>query len=99
MFRDSNGTIVALENACPHRKLPLTRGRRKGDTIECGYHGLTFNGTGQCVHAPGKGGIPSNAKVHAYPCEERYGLGLGLDGQPGSGQCRRDLRDRELRQS
>lgn len=74
MFRDSGGNIVALENACPHRKLPLTKGRRKGDAVECGYHGLTFNGTGQCIHAPGKGGIPSNAKVHAYPTEERYGL-------------------------
>jgi vanillate O-demethylase monooxygenase subunit len=74
MFRDSKGAIVALENACPHRKLPLTKGRRKGDAVECGYHGLTFNGTGQCIHAPGQGGIPSNAKVHAYPTEERYGL-------------------------
>ncbi|SLN58557.1 Toluene-4-sulfonate monooxygenase system iron-sulfur subunit TsaM1 [Roseovarius albus] len=74
MFRDSKGKVIALENACPHRKLPLTKGRRKGDAVECGYHGLTFNGTGQCIHAPGQGGIPSNAKVHAYPTEERYGL-------------------------
>ncbi|WP_120499127.1 aromatic ring-hydroxylating dioxygenase subunit alpha [Roseovarius sp. EL26] len=74
MFRDSKDKVVALENACPHRKLPLTKGRRKGDAVECGYHGLTFNGTGQCIHAPGQGGIPSNAKVHAYPTEERYGL-------------------------
>lgn len=74
MFRDTKGQIVALEDACPHRKLPLSKGRRKGDTVECGYHGLTFNCTGQCVRAPGKGGIPSNAKVHAYPIEERYGL-------------------------
>ena len=74
MFRDGGDKVVALEDACPHRKLPLSKGRRKGDTVECGYHGLTFNGTGQCVRAPGKGGIPSNAKVHAYPTEERFGL-------------------------
>ncbi|MCB1429817.1 MAG: aromatic ring-hydroxylating dioxygenase subunit alpha [Nitratireductor sp.] len=74
MYRNSAGAIVALEDACPHRKLPLSKGRRKGDDVECGYHGLTFNLTGQCVRAPGKGGIPSNAKVHAYPVEERYGL-------------------------
>lgn len=74
MFRDTKGQIKALENACPHRKLPLTKGRLKGDAVECGYHGLTFNGTGQCIHAPGQGGIPSNAKVHAYPTHERYGL-------------------------
>ncbi len=74
MYRDGQGRIAALEDACPHRKLPLSKGRRKGDNVECGYHGLTFNCTGQCVRAPGKGGIPSNAKVHAYPVEERYGL-------------------------
>lgn len=74
MYRDSSGRIVALEDACPHRKLPLSKGRRKGDDVECGYHGLTFNCVGQCVRAPGKGDIPSNAKVHAYPVEERYGL-------------------------
>lgn len=74
MYRDSSGRIVALEDACPHRKLPLSKGRRKGDDVECGYHGLTFNCAGQCVRAPGKGDIPSNAKVHAYPVEERYGL-------------------------
>lgn len=74
MFRQSDGRIVALEDACPHRKLPLSLGRRKGDDVECGYHGLTFNCTGQCVRAPGKGELPSNAKVHAYPVEERYGL-------------------------
>ncbi len=34
MFRDSAGNIVALENACPHRKLPLTKGRRKSDAVE-----------------------------------------------------------------
>ncbi len=73
-YRDGGGRIVALEDACPHRKMPLSKGRRKGDNVECGYHGLTFNGTGQCVRAPGAGGIPSAAKVHAYPTEERYGL-------------------------
>lgn len=74
IFRDSSGTVVALEDARPHRKLPLLRGRRIGDTVECGYHGLTFGVRGQCVRAPGKRGIPSNARVNAYPTHERYGL-------------------------
>ena len=73
-FRSEAGDLVALEDACPHRKLPLSHGRIKGDTVECGYHGLTFNCVGQCVWAPGAGGIPSNAKVHAYPLHEKYGL-------------------------
>ena len=58
MFRDTGGKIVALEDACPHRKMPLTKGRRKGDTIECGYHGLTFNGTGTLHQGTGQGRDP-----------------------------------------
>jgi len=74
MFRISTGEAVALEDACPHRKLPLSMGRLKGDQVECGYHGLTFDCAGQCVWAPGAGRIPSQARVRAYPVQEKYGL-------------------------
>ena len=74
VYRTEAGEVVALEDACPHRKLPLSMGRIKGDDIECGYHGLTFDCAGQCVAAPGKGRIPSNAKVHSYPVHEKYEL-------------------------
>ena len=74
VFSTETGEFVGLEDACPHRKLPLSKGRIKGDTVECGYHGLTFDCAGQCVWAPGTGRIPSNAKVHAYPLHEKYGL-------------------------
>lgn len=74
LFRTEGGEVIALEDACPHRKLPLSRGRLKGDTVECGYHGLTFDCAGQCIWAPGEGRIPSAAKVRPYPVHERYGL-------------------------
>lgn len=74
LYRKSDGTPVALEDACPHRKLPLSMGRRKGDDIECGYHGLTFDCSGSCVHAPGSRRIPQGAKVRSYPLAVRYGL-------------------------
>ena len=74
IFRAESGEVVALEDACPHRKLPLSKGRIKGDTVECGYHGLTFDCGGQCVWAPGGGRIPSAAKVRPYPVHEKYGL-------------------------
>lgn len=74
LYRKSDGTPVALEDACPHRKLPLSMGRRKGDDIECGYHGLTFDCSGSCVRAPGSQRIPQGAKVRSYPLAVRYGL-------------------------
>ena len=51
-YRTDSGAPVALEDACPHRKLPLSMGRIVGDFVECGYHGLTFDCTGSCVAAP-----------------------------------------------
>lgn len=74
LFRKTDGTPAALEDACPHRKLPLSMGRRQGDTLECGYHGLTFDCSGSCVRAPGSSRIPQGARVRSYPLEQRYGL-------------------------
>lgn len=74
LYRRTDGNVTALENACPHRKLPLSMGRVKGDDIECGYHGLTFDRTGACVRAACVDRLPTHARVRAYPVEERYGL-------------------------
>lgn len=75
IYRQTDGTPAALENACPHRKLPLSKGRLKGDAVECGYHGLTFDGTGTCIAAPTQGDpIPRRAKVRSYPVQDRYGF-------------------------
>lgn len=73
MYRQEDGTPVALENACPHRKLPLSDGNLKGDRVECGYHGLTFDCTGSCVAAPTQAdSIPRRAVVKSYPVVDRY---------------------------
>ena len=74
VYRTEAGAPVALFDACPHRKLPLSKGRLKGDLIECGYHGLTFDCAGTCVRVPGQDRIPPSADIHAYPVESRYGL-------------------------
>lgn len=75
IFRKADGTPVALEDACPHRKLPLSKGSLRGDTVVCGYHGLTFDGTGACVAAPTQpDAIPRRARVASYPTLERYGF-------------------------
>jgi vanillate O-demethylase monooxygenase subunit len=74
LFRQADGTAAALEDACVHRKLPLSMGRVRGDAIECGYHGLRFSASGQCVHIPCSEHIPRNARVRSYPLAARYGL-------------------------
>ncbi len=83
LFRRSDGTVAALEDACPHRKLPLSKGSLQGDTVVCGYHGLTFDGGGRCVAAPTQeGAIPRRAQVRSYPIEERYGFAWIWMGAP-----------------
>lgn len=68
LFR-SAGTVVALEDKCAHRHLPLSCGTLETTGIRCGYHGLLFGGTGQCIEIPGQPSIPKNACVRAYTVE------------------------------
>ena len=75
LFRGERGEPIALEDACPHRKLPLSRGTIEGSTVVCGYHGLTFDCTGACVIAPTQLDTPPRrAAVRSYPVEDRWGF-------------------------
>lgn len=84
IYRARDGRPAALEDACPHRKLPLSKGKLKGDDVECGYHGLTFDCAGACVSAPTQGDpIPKRARVRSYPVQDRYGfLWIWMGDQP-----------------
>jgi phenylpropionate dioxygenase-like ring-hydroxylating dioxygenase large terminal subunit len=74
LWRDEEGRIRALEDRCPHRFAPLSRGKIEQGTVSCGYHGLAFNGsTGHCVHNP-HGPLLSSLSVRAYPVHERHKL-------------------------
>ena len=74
LFRQSDGKLVALEDRCPHRLLPLSKGKLVGDHVQCGYHGMTFDGTGKCVRIPAQDNLPPSAYVDSYPVEERHGI-------------------------
>lgn len=74
-YRQANGDPVALEDACPHRKLPLSMGTLEGDLVVCGYHGLTFDCAGKCTDSPTQRGMtPRRAVVKSYPVVDRYRL-------------------------
>ena len=83
LYRTQDGAPVALEDACPHRKLPLSMGRLKGDAVECGYHGLTFDCSGKCIDAATQQRIPPFAVVRSYPVCDKYGLLWIWMGEPG----------------
>jgi vanillate O-demethylase monooxygenase subunit len=74
LYRKEDGQVAALDDACPHRLVPLSLGRLRGDTVECGYHGLTFDCSGSCVRAPGMQRPPSSAFVRSFPVAESMGM-------------------------
>ena len=72
MFRTENGTPVALEDRCAHRRVPLSLGRLIGDTVECCYHGLQYDCSGKCTRIPGQKRPPPKVGVRAYPLVEKH---------------------------
>lgn len=71
IWRAGDGRVAALADRCPHRYAPLSLGRCDGDTIACGYHGLRFAPTGDCVDNP-HGPITAALKVPSFPVVERH---------------------------
>src|SRR5689334_869176 len=75
LFRREDGAAVALADRCPHRFVPLSLGLLIGDELQCPYHGLRFDASGQCTLNPhGDGKIPPSARVRSYPIMERHGV-------------------------
>ena len=74
IYRTSDGTVVAMDDRCPHRMAPLHLGKVVEDTIQCPYHGLRFDGTGTCVKLPIGGEAPPRARLKVYPIVERHRL-------------------------
>jgi phenylpropionate dioxygenase-like ring-hydroxylating dioxygenase large terminal subunit len=71
LYRVESGSISALEDRCCHRGLPLSHGCVRGEQIQCGYHGLTFDARGICVNVPGQERIPPAARVKRYEAVEQ----------------------------
>lgn len=74
IFRASSGNTVALKDICPHRFAPLSKGKIKGNSIECRYHGFRFGLTGKCTAVPGVDEIPEGIQTKHYPTKEMWGL-------------------------
>ena len=74
LFRGADAAVTALEDRCPHRSAPLSRGHVIGGELECPYHGLRFDGAGTCSLIPSQRNIPRGLDARRYPAIERYNL-------------------------
>jgi hypothetical protein len=84
LFRNAAGEAFALEDRCPHRRVPLSLGTVKPGGLQCGYHGWTFDGaTGACSAIPNLRDterVPPRYGARAYLVAEANGfvhVGLG----------------------
>jgi len=71
MYRRLDGSPVVMDNRCPHRSFPLSKGQLDQDNLVCGYHGMIFNPSGQCLGMPSLSNCPTHARIVSYPVQER----------------------------
>jgi vanillate O-demethylase monooxygenase subunit len=74
IYRQADGSPVALQNRCCHRFAPLSMGRLEGDDLRCMYHGLKFAPSGKCIEIPGQPKIPPQAFVRRYPLVDKFSV-------------------------
>ena len=70
LFRGGDGKPAALEDRCCHRGVKLSLGSIVEAGLQCGYHGMVFDGSGACVDNPGERLSPAH-RVNAFPAAER----------------------------
>ena len=63
MFRDTEGRMGALSEACPHRGASMYFGRNEGCGLRCPYHGWKFDVNGTCLDVPTEAST-SRVKAH-----------------------------------
>lgn len=71
LYRKEDGTAVAVEGRCPHRHFPLGESKLVGDSIQCGYHGITFDAEGRCTRIPSQSTIAGAYRIRTYPLVEQ----------------------------
>ncbi len=72
LARTRSGTLIALEDRCPHRHAPLSAGCVEGERLACPYHGWSFNADGRVCRIPGlpaDNALPGVRVRHFAACE------------------------------
>ena len=76
-FRDSNGIVGLVEDACPHRRAPMFFGRNEECGLRCVYHGWKFDRSGACTDMPSEPPeslFKTKVTIVAYPTFEGGGV-------------------------
>lgn len=71
LFRDSTGSIGALDDVCVHRRASLAKGCVVNGRLQCGYHGWTYDVQGR-AESPGTPKL--RCMTQSYDTQTRYGF-------------------------
>ncbi len=77
VFRDSDGQVGVMDEACPHRGASLVYGRNEEGGLRCLYHGWKMDVRGkvlEMVSEPTASGLINKVKHKAYPVKEWAGM-------------------------
>ena len=81
-FRNTDGKACLINEFCSHRGVSLYFGRNEENGIRCAYHGIKFDGNGQCVEVPSAPQACARMHIKSYPCIERGGVVWTYMGPP-----------------
>jgi phenylpropionate dioxygenase-like ring-hydroxylating dioxygenase large terminal subunit len=78
VWRDGDGAPHVFVDYCAHRSAPLSVGDCVNGRLQCRYHGLQYDGNGQCRLVPIEleedGPLAQRISVTSYPTSERGGF-------------------------
>ena len=84
-FRDTDGVVGLMEDACPHRLAPMFFGRNEECGLRCVYHGWKFDRNGTCVDMPSEPPdslFKTKVTIETYPTWEGGGVVWTYMGRP-----------------
>lgn len=74
LFRDREGKVGVLDNACPHMGASLCDGKMRDGTVECPFHRWRFRRDGNVDHIPYSDSPRGQMRTRAWPVIEQYGF-------------------------
>lgn len=77
LFRNERGELGCVVDQCTHRGAALSKGKVKGDCVQCPFHGLEFDRMGRCAFIPANGKAAADIhryNVQFYPVRENNGI-------------------------
>ena len=83
MYRGKDGKLVALEDRCCHRGMPLSHGEVFDNNIRCEYHGTDVRGIRPLRRDPGTRHHSAKRQGSQLPDRGARRPGLDLDGRSG----------------